>query len=276
MQIAYLKMQGAGNRILVVDERATNRHPPDPADIRKLGDPVSGPGFDQLMWVAAAADERVVASYRVFNADGSEVEQCGNGARCVGWLLARAEPDRDRFRLASPAGPVEVRIVAAGRVVVSMGVPEFRPEKVPFVAETAEILYELDVNGQTLEVSVLSMGNPHCVLSVDDVAAARVATLGPLIEHHPRFPERCNVGFMHVRDRATIDLRVHERGVGETLACGTGACAAAAAARQLGRVGREVAVNLPGGQLVVSWRASGEPIWLTGNAELISEGTIDL
>lgn len=276
MQIPYLKMQGAGNRILVVDERARHRPPPDPAAIRRLGDPVTGPGFDQLMWVLPAGDERAVASYRVFNADGSEVGQCGNGARCVAWLLSQSAPGRDRFRLASPAGPVDVRIVGAGRIAVSMGVPEFRPRKVPFVAETAEILYELDVDGRVLEVSVLSLGNPHCVLSVYDVATAEVGTLGPLIEHHARFPERTNAGFMHVLDSATINLRVHERGVGETLACGTGACAAAAAARRLGRVGPEVAVNLPGGQLVVSWRASGEPIWLTGNAELTSEGTIDL
>jgi len=276
MQFAYLKMHGAGNRILVVDERESNRPPPTTEQLRELGDSRTGPGFDQLMWIAPASDATAVASYRVFNADGSEVEQCGNGVRCVAWLVARVDANGDTLVLQGPAGNVEARVLDAGRVSVDMGRPEFRPDRVPFVAKKEAIGYDLDVFGRTLEVSVLSMGNPHCVLSVDDVESAPVVRLGPLIEQHERFPSRTNVGFMVARDRGTIDLRVYERGVGETLACGTGACAAMVAAHRQGLVDDEVTVNLPGGQLVVSWRGDAAPVWLTGNAELISEGTIDL
>ena len=157
-----------------------------------------------------------------------------------------------------------------------MGPPEFRPERVPFVADTQAERYRLQAGDRELDVSVLSMGNPHCVIEVDDVATADVELLGPLIERHERFPERANVGFMAVRNTEELDLRVFERGVGETLACGTGACAAVVAARQLGKVDDDVRVNLPGGQLVVSWRGDADTVWLTGNAVLISEGTIDL
>lgn len=274
MQFDYLKMHGAGNRILVVDERRTDRPPPTPEDLRRLGDDATGPGFDQLMWVMPARGGDAAASYRVFNADGSEVEQCGNGVRCVARMLARSSDDTT-FLLESPAGPIEARI-DGDLVSVSMGRPVFEPERIPFVAEKDELTYEIDVNGTEMEVSVLSMGNPHCVLDVADVAKARVATLGPVLEHHPRFPSRTNVGFMQVEGRGNISLRVHERGVGETLACGTGACAAVVSGLRRGLLDSDVTVNLPGGQLVVSWRRPAEPVWLTGNAELICEGTIDL
>ena len=284
MQLNFLKMQGAGNRILVVDERLQNRPPPTPEQLRRLGNELTGPGFDQLMWVAASSNPSMVASYRVFNADGSEVEQCGNGVRCVAWMLARdsalqstsIKGDQAEFRLESPAGPIEVRMLDDNRVSVSMGPPEFRPQHIPFAAETQADRYTLQAGGRELDVSVLSMGNPHCVIEVDEVATAEIEFLGPLIERHERFPERTNVGFMAIRGHGEIDLRVFERGVGETLACGTGACAAVVAARQLGKINDEVWVNLPGGQLVVSWRGDGDTVWLTGNAELISEGTIDL
>ncbi len=275
MQTAFLKMHGAGNRILVVDRRNDGSEPPRPATIRRLADEATGPGFDQLMWVVSDDDDRVQAGYRVFNADGSEVEQCGNGVRCVAWMLAR-DSERREFRLSSPAGPVEARVVGPERVAVNMGEPVFEPEKVPFVAEQAAISYELDVKGEIFEVAVLSMGNPHCVLEVADVGSAPVGVLGAAIERHARFPARTNVGFMHMRDRGTIDLRVFERGVGETLACGTGACAAVVAARRRGQVDDEVAVNLPGGQLMVSWRGPRGPVWLTGNVELQREGQIEL
>jgi diaminopimelate epimerase len=284
MQLDFLKMHGAGNRILVVDERLKNRPPPTPEQLRSLGNESTGPGFDQLMWVAASNNPSMVASYRVFNADGSEVEQCGNGVRCVAWMLARdsalqstsSKGDQTEFKLESPAGPIEVRMLENERVSVSMGAPEFRPEYVPFTADEQSDRYTLQANGRELDVSVLSMGNPHCVIEVDEVATAEIELFGPLIEQHERFPERTNVGFMAVREADEIDLRVFERGVGETLACGTGACAAVVAARQLGKVGDKVRVNLPGGQLVVSWRGDADTVWLTGNAELISEGTIDL
>lgn len=275
MQIAYLKMHGAGNQILVVDQRAAGEPPPPATTVKMLADPRTGPGFDQLMWVSRARTDLAEASYRVFNADGSEVEQCGNGVRCVALMLA-GDGERRTLMLDGPAGPVEARIIAPDRVAVNMGEPRFEPENVPFVAENAAIMYELDVNGEALSVAVLSMGNPHCVVEVDDVGSAEVARLGMAIEHHERFPERTNVGFMQVMSRSTIALRVHERGVGETQACGTGACAAVVAGQRLGRVDDDVTVNLPGGQLVVSWRGPAGPVWLTGNAELSSQGTIDL
>ena len=274
MQFDYLKMHGAGNRILVVDERQTDRSPPSPEQLRNLGDKTTGPGFDQLMWVMPARRSDAAASYRVFNADGSEVEQCGNGVRCVARMLARTRDDRT-FLLEGPAGLIEARI-DEDQVSVSMGRPVFAPERVPFVAEKDEISYKIDVNGTEMDVSVLSMGNPHCVVDVDDVATAPVTTLGPRLEHHPRFPSRTNVGFMQITGPGRISLRVHERGVGETLACGTGACAAVVSGMRRGLLDGPVTVDLPGGQLVVSWRRPAEPVWLTGNAELICEGTIEL
>jgi diaminopimelate epimerase len=276
MLLPYLKMQGAGNQIVVVDQRVDDNPPPSAEDIRRLGHGGTGPGFDQLMWVGPATSEAAIASYRVFNRDGSEVEQCGNGVRCVAWALARGIGVRDVFYLDSPAGPVEAVVLDDGRVSVSMGVPRFNPASVPFVADEQKVLYALETCGRTHNVSVLSMGNPHCVLRVDSIASADVDRLGPAIEEHPRFPEATNVGFMSVEDRSNIELRVWERGVGETLACGTGACAAVVAGQRLDLLDEEVSVRLPGGQLVVSWRGGAAPVWLTGNAELISEGTIDL
>lgn len=276
MHLAFLKMHGTGNQILVIDQRREDHAPPTTEQIRKLGDASTGPGFDQLMWVTPARNATMTATYRVFNADGSEVEQCGNGVRCVAWMLARHDDSERVFRLESPAGPIEARVLTDGRVAVSMGPPEFHPARIPFVADSQSDRYSIDVEGSVLDVSVLSMGNPHCVLQVADVDAADVAELGPLIEHHRRFPACTNVSFMAVNDKVSINLRVHERGVGETLACGTGACAAVVAGQRLGQLDDEVAVHLPGGQLVVSWRGAAGSVWLTGDAELISEGTIDL
>jgi diaminopimelate epimerase len=276
MLFHYLKMQGAGNQIVVVDQREKNAPPPSADEIRRLGNPASGPGFDQLMWVAPAVSDKAAASYRVFNRDGSEVEQCGNGVRCVAWMLARSAAPIRSFTLESPAGVIEATLLDDDQVSVSMGLPEFEPARVPFVAQQQADQYDLETCGRTHRVSVLSMGNPHCVLLVDSIAAADVDRLGMATEEHTRFPESTNVGFMSILDRSTIELRVWERGVGETLACGTGACAAAVAGQRLGLLDEEVQVRLPGGQLVVSWRGEAEPVWLTGNAELISEGTIDL
>ena len=276
MQLRFFKMLGAGNRIVVVDQRRENLSPPSASELRRLASDSTGPGFDQLMWVGPPHDPSAAASYRVFNADGSEVEQCGNGVRCVVSLLAREDDTQQSFTLESPAGQIDAKLVGNANIAVNMGPPEFDPARVPFVAEIRQGRYRIEVAGQTVEVSVLSMGNPHCVIEVDDVATAPVHELGPALEGHARFPAAANIGFMCVRDRSNIDLRVHERGVGETLACGTGACAAVVAGQQSGQLGEEVAVQLPGGQLMVSWRGGAEPVWLTGNAELIGEGTIDL
>ena len=258
-------MHGTGNQILVVDQRTTNYAPPSPAKIRELGDAVSGPGFDQMLWVGPTTDDACIASYRIFNADGSEVEQCGNGVRCVARFLATQDGSVQEFVLESPAGHIAARVKPDGLVAVSMGKPEF---------DTS--LAEICVVDEKIDVSVVSLGNPHCVLQVADVASAPVGDLGPAIEHHERFPQRINVGFMAILDRQNIDLRVHERGVGETKACGTGACAAVVAGQQKSLLDEHVNVQLPGGQVMVSWRGDDSPVWLTGNAELISEGTMDL
>ena len=276
MKAAYTKMHGTGNEILVVDQRNGNASPPTPEMLLMLGNDATGPGFDQLMWVESAADSAHAAAYRVFNADGSEVEQCGNGVRCVAAFLADESGHAQSFLLSSPAGPIEARVDDDGLVAVSMGVPEFEPAAIPFVADARSESYQLAVGDEQFVVCAISMGNPHCILYVDDVDTAPVAELGPLIERHERFPQRTNAGFARIRDRHNMDLRVFERGVGETAACGTGACAAVVAGQSLGLLAESVNVRLPGGQLVVSWRGGSEPVWLTGNAEYISKGIMDL
>jgi diaminopimelate epimerase len=274
MQLSFRKMHGAGNDFLVIDRREGVQDIPLPETIRQLADRRTGVGFDQLMWIGPPQDTDTLAHYRVFNADGSEVEQCGNGVRCVAWVIA--QDDGQEFTLGSPAGPVPVRILGGNSVAVSMGRPEFEPARIPFDAEDRAPVYALDAGGRTLSVSVLSLGNPHCVLQVDEVADADVATLGPLIETHERFPSHTNVGFMAIRNPEQIDLRVHERGVGETMACGTGACAAVVAGRILDELDQDVEVRLPGGQLMVSWPGESASVWLSGNAELTYEGTLDI
>ena len=276
MRVPYLKMHGTGNLILIVDQRAGNLPPPDKNRLRELGDEDTGPGFDQLMWLAAADDGMSVASYRVFNSDGSEVEQCGNGVRCVARYLAGRENIDQEFSLQSAAGTIAACANADGLVAVGMGTPVFEPEKIPFIAESPADTYLLTIGDEAHQISAVSMGNPHAVLQVPDVSTAPVGEIGPLIEHHERFPELTNVGFMRIRDRQNIDLRVHERGVGETAACGTGACAAVVSGRRLGLLDETVTVQLPGGQVVVSWRGGEASAWLKGNAELINEGMMDL
>jgi diaminopimelate epimerase len=276
MQVPYLKMHGTGNLILVVDQRANNLPPPTAERLRELGDDSTGPGFDQLMWIIPAKNESCVAGYRVFNADGSEVEQCGNGVRCVAKYLSDHSDAGREFALQGPAGLIEAKVSSDGLVAVSMGVPVFSPHKIPFVADSAAETYKLEVGSNSLQISAVSMGNPHCVIQVDDVATAPVGDLGPRIERHERFPELVNVGFMRIRDRSNIDLRVFERGVGETAACGTGACAAVVSGQRLGLLDQAVSVHLPGGKVMVSWRGVASPAWLKGNAELINEGMMDL
>lgn len=274
MNIPYLKMHGTGNLILVVDQRNSDSAPPHAEKLRALGDAATGPGFDQLMWISDANDGSSIAAYRVFNSDGSEVEQCGNGVRCVAQYLADGQVSA--FELQSPAGPIAARVLGNGEVAVSMGAPIFEPSRIPFAAANEANSYDIVVGDQHLQIAAVSMGNPHAVIAVDDVRAAAVKELGAKIERHERFPEGVNVSFAHIRDRQNIDLRVYERGVGETAACGTGACAAVVAGQRRGQLDEEVAVNLPGGQVVVNWRGDETPVWLKGNAELISDGNIDL
>jgi diaminopimelate epimerase len=276
MQVPYTKMHGTGNLILVVDQRQDNLPPPDGEKLRELGNAQTGPGFDQMMWLNLTDDGSTVASYRVFNADGTEVQQCGNGVRCVAKYLTSVDGIKGEFALQSPAGPVAARVYDDGLVAVSMGAPEFEPSRIPFAAAASAKTYNLSVAGEEIEICAVSMGNPHAVLQVADVGEAPVGNLGPKIEHHERFPAMTNVGFMHIRDRQSINLRVHERGVGETAACGTGACAAVVSGQRLGLLDKEVHVHLPGGQVMVSWPGGKATAWLKGNAELINEGMMDL
>jgi len=270
--LAFTKMQGLGNDFVVVD--ATTR-PFDlsPAQIRMLADRRFGVGCDQVLVVeppsGAAADFR----YRIFNADGGEVEQCGNGARCfVVFVRARGLTDRREIRVETRSGVIVPRLEDDGQVTVDMGVPRFAPETVPFLGGTGAPVERLDVDGTILEVSVLSMGNPHAVQIVADVDAAPVATQGPRIEGHPRFPSRVNAGYMQVLDRDNIRLRVWERGAGETLACGTGACAAVVAGRRRGCLDARVTVATRGGALAIRWDGEGRPVWMTGPAAIVFEG----
>ena len=273
--LRFTKMHGAGNDFVVLDRR-NDATPLDPQDIARIGDRHRGVGFDQLLTIEAPTSIDAVASYRIWNQDGSQALQCGNGVRCiVAWLArAGAVARGERLRLDGPAGGVEATIDARGQVRVAMGVPRFDPVAVPFVADADAKTHTLDVDGESVEIGVASMGNPHALLVVDDVATAPVERLGPRIERHARFPRRVNVGFAQLVDRGAIRLRVFERGVGETLACGSGACAAAAILRRRNLLDERVAVTLPGGTLAIEWAGEGEPLWMSGPATFVFEGEL--
>ena len=276
MPVPFTKMHGAGNDFVVFDG-VSRPIQITPRKIRRLADRHFGIGCDQVLLVerptASGADFR----YRIFNADGGEVEQCGNGARCfVRFVRDKRLTAKDEIAVETLAGMIYPRLEPDGNVSVNMGVPRFEPVEVPFEAGARENVYDLEVDGRTVSVSVLSMGNPHAVQLVPDVDAAPVNTQGPQIERHARFPRRVNAGYMQIVDRRHIRLRVYERGAGETLACGSGACAAAVAGRQRGLLDDKVEVKLPGGTLRVSWAGEGQPVWMTGPAITVFEGTIDL
>jgi diaminopimelate epimerase len=215
--------------------------------------------------------------YRIFNSDGSEVEQCGNGARCIAALLYSRAPELGRdIVMGSMGGEVRAHVGEDGMVSVDMGVPNFDPRALPMQADAEAPAYSLSVDGVEVEIGAVSLGNPHAVLRVPDVKTAQIGRFGPSIECHPRFPKRANVGFMQIVDRGRIRLRVFERGAGETMACGTGACAAVAVGRRRGLLDAEVQVELPGGMAKVSWAALGEHLWLTGPATTVFTGSIDI
>jgi diaminopimelate epimerase len=271
--LAFTKMQGLGNDFVVVDATRT-AFSLTAAQIRALADRRFGVGCDQVLVVERPARADADFRYRIFNADGGEVEQCGNGARCFAvFVRERGLTERREIRVETAAGLIVPRIEADGEVVVDMGVPRFRPEEIPFVGGTGAVTEPLAVDGDELSISALSMGNPHAVQVVADVDAAPVAAQGPKIERHPRFPERVNAGYMQVVDRATIRLRVFERGVGETLACGTGACAAVVAGIRRGLLDRRVRVEMRGGALTVEWAGDGQPVFMKGPAARVFEGT---
>lgn len=272
MAISFSKMHGIGNDFVVVDRRGAAA-PLDPALVRAIGDRHTGVGFDQLLTIEAARDAGSHAAYGIHNRDGSMARQCGNGVRCIVAWLHRDAPFDGAIRLDGPAGPVWCERLVDGRVRVEMGVPRFAPAGLPFDADVDLDHHEIDVGGERLSVGIASMGNPHALLEVDDVDLAPVATLGPAIERHPRFPDRANVGFAQVVGRHAIRLRVFERGVGETQACGSGACAAAAVLIRRDRVASPLAVTLPGGTLEIAWAGAGQPLWMTGPAAFVFEGT---
>jgi diaminopimelate epimerase len=276
MRIGFTKMHGVGNDFAVFDAPgAAALH--DPGRLRALADRRTGIGFDQALLLEAPRREGSAVSYRVFNSDGDEVEQCGNGARCIAALLHRRGRGSDgTLALDSPAGVIHARIDPAGQVSVDMGVPNFDPASLPFVAPGEAERYALEVDGRTLHIGAVSLGNPHAVLDVPAVDSAPVATLGPAIEHHPRFPRRVNAGFLEILARGEVRLRVHERGAGETRSCGTGACAAVAVGRRRGLLDDEVRVGVRGGELRVHWAGAGEHIWLTGPAEISYQGHVEV
>lgn len=276
MRVPFSKMHGLGNDFVVIDN--TLRAVALSEDqVRWLCDRRLGVGCDQLLLVETADTPGYDFRYRIFNADGSEVEQCGNGARCFAqFVREQGLTDKTHIHVQTLGGPMGLEVQPDGQVQVAMGEPRLDPAEIPFQAERRAERYCLELNGDSVEVGVVSLGNPHAVLQVGDVRAAPVMGLGPKIEHHPRFPNRANVGFMEVVDHRHLRLRVYERGVGETLACGSGACAAVVVARLQGLVDRTVTVDLPGGRLVVSWAGPGSTVYLTGPATTVFEGIIDL
>jgi diaminopimelate epimerase len=268
MRIEFMKMQGLGNDFLVFDAAAIAANTPlDERTLRALADRHTGVGFDQALMLESPRDPASRVFYRIFNSDGTEVEQCGNGARCIAALLYARAPELGReMTLGSPGGRVRARIREDGLVSVDMAIPEFEE---PFE-------FSLKVENKDIGMSALRLGNPHAVLRVADVQTAQVELWGPSIQRHPHFPNRANVGFMQILERNHILLRVYERGAGETQACGTGACAAVAVGVRHGLLDGEVRVDLPGGTAMVSWEGPGQHIWLTGPATTVFKGSIDL
>lgn len=274
--LSFTKMHGLGNDFMVVDA-ISQPFRLRPEMIRKLADRHLGVGFDQLLVVEPPGLPDVDFRYRIFNSDGSEVEQCGNGARCFArFVRDQRLTNRRVIRVQTAAGVIELRVGREGWVTVNMGVPELNPAAIPFAAESRQLVYPVEVNGQTVELSAISMGNPHGVLLVDDVDTAPVETLGPALERHPRFPSRANIGFLQVIDRGRARLRVFERGAGETMACGTGACAAVVAGQLRGLLDNRVRITVPGGDLVIEWQGEGAAVMMEGPTARVFDGQIRL
>ena len=276
MLLKFTKMHGLGNDFVVLDA-LTHSLSLTPDQIRRIADRHFGVGCDQVLLVEPPRLPDTDFYYRIFNADGGEVEQCGNGARCfVRYVRDRGLTTRNEVRVGTVAGVIVPRLEDDGRVTVNMGVPDFEPVRVPFDAPERAAIYPLEVNGRKLEISALSMGNPHAVQLVADIERAPVTTEGPLIECHPRFPQRVNAGYAQVVSRRRILLRVWERGAGETLACGTGACAAVAAGVARKLLDGEVTVATRGGDLGISWAGEGTPVMMTGPAVTVFEGEMEI
>jgi diaminopimelate epimerase len=283
MKLKFTKMHGAGNDFVVIDA-ISQRIDFTPEQWKQLGDRRFGVGADQMLVVEKSTTPGVDFRYRIFNADGGEVEQCGNGSRAfVKFVREKGLTDKRAIRVETMKGVIEPRMEEDGRITVDMGAPVLAPADVPFRADGlqgkpqgVDTLWPLDVNGKTIDISVVSMGNPHAVQVVADVDTAPVLVDGPVIEHHPRFPQRVNAGFMQVVDRHHIRLRVFERGAGETLACGTGACAAVVAGIRRGLLDSPVRVDARGGTLSIAWNGGTAPVLMTGPAVTVFEGEIDI
>jgi diaminopimelate epimerase len=276
MKIRFSKMQGVGNDFVVIDAIRQNISL-TPEQIRFLADRHFGVGCDQLLLVEKPTVPDADFRYRIFNADGGEVEQCGNGARCfVRFVHEQGLTDKKEIRVETARGIIFPRLEENGLVTVDMGAPRFAPDEIPFVADGRASTYTLDVADTSIEAGAVSMGNPHAVQIVDNVDTAPVEQQGPLIERHARFPQRVNAGFMQLVDEHHIRLRVFERGSGETLACGTGACAAVVTGIQWGKLATPVTVSMRGGDLVIRWEGEGKPVMMTGPAVMVFEGEITI
>lgn len=274
MQLRFTKMHGLGNDFMVLDLISQHAHI-QPKHVRQWGDRNTGIGFDQLLIVETPTQPDVDFRYRIFNADGSEVEQCGNGARCFArFVFDKRLTVKKQIRVETKSGIIELHLKGDGQVRVDMGAPRLLTAEIPFVAETEALSHAVQVDGESVELTVVSMGNPHGVLRVADVDQAPVLTLGPKLECHPRFPQKANIGFLQVIDAQRARLRVWERGVGETRACGTGACAAAVAGIRQGWLKSPVSIELPGGLLNIEWDGVGQPVLMTGPATRVYEGQV--
>lgn len=276
MKLTFTKMHGLGNDFVVID--AINQTVDlTPEQVRFIADRHRGVGCDQLLLVESPASSNVDFRYRIYNADGGEVGQCGNGARCFyRFVVEKGLSDKPELTVETASGNIQLRLEDDGQVTVNMGTPRFNPADIPFDAEQELERFPLTVAGQLIEIGAVSMGNPHAVMLVSNIDTAPVAELGPQLETHSSFPERVNAGFMQVVARDQIRLRVFERGAGETQACGTGACAAVAVARRWRLVDDEVFVDLPGGRLLIRWPGGDAPVMMTGPAETVFEGSIEL
>ncbi len=274
MRLEFTKMHGLGNDFVVID-CITQRARLETYQIKQIADRHFGVGFDQLLLVEPPSRPDVDFCYRIFNADGSEVQQCGNGARCFArFVRDRKLTRKTKLVVETASGIIELNIAPNGWVRVNMGVPRLEPAEIPFMAEQRALTYPIDVANQTVEISAVSMGNPHAVILVDDVDTAPVREVGRPLECHARFPEKVNVGFLQVIDRNNARLRVFERGTGETLACGTGTCAAVVAGIQLGLFDERVRVQLRGGELDIRWQGEGHPVWMTGPTARVFDGVL--
>ena len=276
MKIEFTKMHGLGNDFMVINQVTQNAEL-SADQIRRWADRHTGVGFDQLLLVSPPSSPDVDFSYRIFNADGSEVEQCGNGARCFArFVFDKKLTNKNLIPVETCTGRIQLKLEQNGLVTVDMGAPIFEPDRIPLQAESRQTLYKFAVDHDIVELACVSMGNPHGVLQVHNVDTAPVEKLGPKLEAHARFPNKANIGFCQVVDRDNLRLRVFERGVGETQACGTGACAAAVVNIAAGRVNNKVNVTLPGGTLQIQWQGEGQPVFMTGPATTVYEGTITI